>query len=303
MAVAKFSSLKRIAKDTRGVTLIEAAFIFPIIIVAAFAAIEFANYFIRWMVVQRAITAASSYVETVYPNTTSGDAIHINGIVGDIISKTGHGILALNACGIPSATPPTTICGTINVSRYDAGVAADTPYSASLRITTPYTPLTPFMMLVPITLPDKIIVTSSFVVPPAISKPPISTCGVNQFVVYDKDTNTFSCEDVKPTPPNGSCTADQRVTYDAASNTYRCVDMPQPTCSWGNIYGNTVADTYGYCYASGGYWCWGALHNFPIPTCSPDGTITSFTPSTVGLWDDTWCTSDGPDPTVCYIHH
>lgn len=255
----------RMLRNNSGILIIKTALLLPVLLVFVFAAIEFGNFFVKWMIVQRANSVAAGYVRTIFPNLTTSDASGINAAVPAIISKVGYGFTHLDICGVVSANPPASNCGTVRVARANAGVGQSSPYRVGLRVSTPYSPLTPLLNLVPIAFPNEIVATSVVKVFPATPTPPSATCGLNQFVVYKAATNEYVCTGVTPVPPTASCTADQLVTYDATTNSYSCKDV-RPTCDW-----DGVPPINAFCNNTGGedgdVVCSGEVFNVPLPYC------------------------------------
>lgn len=269
----------RLKRNEKGVSMIETAFVLPIFLIMVFAIIEFGNFFIKWMIVQRAASLVASYVETAQPNTTAADAATINADVLTLVSNSGLTFANLSICAVSSAVystfPPTTSCGTVHAGRADAGALPSATYSVSFRVSTPYVPITPVLELARFALPTEVVANSFITVAADTPIPPTADCGKNQFVVYDAITNRFSCGGVTPTPPTDSCTADQVVTYDYTANTYSCVNKPGTTCNWGSPSSPAALNIYGNCDAVGKPKCTGWIRNFPVPVC--DGSsVTSY---------------------------
>jgi|GEM_PF-3759039 len=284
--------LSKLFKDNKGVAIIEMALILPLLLVIVFATIEFGNYFVRWAIVQRAATSASSYIQNEFPNSSQSDADRINPGVMGIVGQMGYGIVqGLNVCGVTGgATIASCPASSVFVARFNAGVAPTTPYNVRLLVSTPYATLTGISSLAGFQFPTVINATSFFTVTPGTPDVPRdssgnpTSCTTNQFITYNATNNSYVCTSVTPYPPNSNCATNQFLTYNQASNSYVCSNVtptpPSASCTTNEAVSYDAASNSYYCKktSSGDGGSYMVINHWTNePACNGDFGYTSWT--------------------------
>ena len=241
-------------KNNKGVAIIEMAIILPVLLVLTFATIEFGNYFIRQMLVQRAVSTVATYVQTAYPNVTIADGTRINNEVKQLLSGLGGGFIsetdiqrmtgwAYNETNVDVGNAALTdflknggiTAGGGNFGRSVVGYGnSEKTYFQVIRIGIPYDTLTSLPSLAGFNMPETIRAGVMVTIAPPQATSPTKSCADGEVVTYDAATNTYSCVVGGSKPPGESCLQDELVTYNKESNSYFCKKIA-PNCDDGNF--------------------------------------------------------------------
>lgn len=162
---------KKLACNNKGVGMIETAILLPILLAIIFAGIEFGFYFSNRSVMQNAVGAVASTIQTYSPNVTNSEATSLNNTLHGLYGVLGSGSVEFkntNFCGKAFSTesdakdfvngnPCASGSPGFKVGRANAGVTSDQPYYVGLVASVGYNAFTPMSGLSGVVMPDNVV--------------------------------------------------------------------------------------------------------------------------------------------------